>query len=105
MLSLASGTVGRALARASARKRFGVRPESPCVQGKACPVTLKRPGRGTTAAGTAKPPPEIMLCFIEAREINPPEGVTPARWRPLTTHAATTVAGARRVTHTNGPHC
>ena len=70
--------------------------KSVCVQGKSCPVTLKRPGRGTTAAGTAKPPPEIMLCFVEARAINPPEGVTPARWRPLTTHAAATLAGASR---------
>ena len=66
---------------------------------KACPVTLKRPGRNTTAAETAKLPPEVMPCFVEAREINPPEGVTPAHWRLLTTHAVTTLTEAKRITH------
>jgi len=64
---------------------------------KACPVTLKRPGRNT-AAETAKLPPEITLYFVEAREIDPPDGVSAAHWRLLSTHAVTTLAEAKQVT-------
>ena len=64
---------------------------------KACPVRLKRPGRNT-AAETAKLPPEVVLYFVEAREIDPPEGVPAAHWRLLSTHVVTTLAEARQVT-------
>lgn len=64
---------------------------------KACPVALKRPGRNT-AAETTKLPLEIVLYFVEAREIDPPEGVAAAHWRLLSTHAVTTLAEARQVT-------
>ena len=64
---------------------------------KACPAALKRPGRNT-AAETAKLPPEIVLYFVEAREIDPPEGASAAHWRLLSTHAVTTLAEARQVT-------
>jgi hypothetical protein len=46
----------------------------------------------------AKLPPEITLTFVEAREIDPPAGVTPAHWRLLTTHAVTTLTDAKQIT-------
>ena len=64
---------------------------------KACAVTLKRPSRNT-AAETAKLLPEIVLWLVEAREIDPPEGVTAAHWRLLSTRAVTTLAEAKQVT-------
>ncbi|MDR3532583.1 MAG: IS4 family transposase [Rhodopila sp.] len=60
-------------------------------------VTLKRPMRNR-AAETAKLPPQIVLSFVEAREIDPPGDATPAHWRLLTTHAVTTLADAKQIT-------
>jgi DDE family transposase len=60
-------------------------------------VTLKRPMRNR-AAETAKLPPQITLTLVEAREIEPPAGATPAHWRLLTTHVVTTLADARQIT-------
>jgi hypothetical protein len=64
---------------------------------KACVVTLKRPMRNR-AAESAKLPPKLDLWFVEAREINPPDGVPALHWRLLTTHAVTSLADAKRVT-------
>jgi hypothetical protein len=63
---------------------------------KACQVTLKRPMRNR-AAESAKLPAQVVLSFVEVREINPPHGVTPLLWRLLTTHAVTTLADAKRI--------
>jgi hypothetical protein len=60
-------------------------------------VTLKRPKR-TYAAQTAKLPKSVTLTLVEAREVDPPQGVTPVHWRLLTTHAATTLAQALQLT-------
>lgn len=64
---------------------------------RACEVTLKRPMRNR-AAEAAKLPPKITLTLVEACEINVPAGATPAHWRLLTTHTATTLTDARRIT-------
>ena len=48
---------------------------------RACPMTLKRPKRNH-AAETAKLPPEVHLTLVEAREVDPPPGVTPAQSPP-----------------------
>ena len=60
-------------------------------------ATLKRPHRNL-AAEAAKLPAEITLSFVEAREIDPPAGATPAHWRLLTTHAVATLAEAKQIT-------
>lgn len=63
----------------------------------ACPVTIKRPQHNLTAAAK-KLPLEVVLSFVEAREIDPPAGATPAHWRLLTTHTVTTLADAKQIT-------
>jgi Transposase DDE domain len=40
----------------------------------------------------------ITLSFVEAREIGPPPGATPAHWRLLTAHSVATLADATRIT-------
>ena len=50
-------------------------------------------------AEAAKLPPEVVLWFVEAREVDPPADVTPAHWRLLTTHGVTTLAEATRITY------
>jgi len=60
-------------------------------------VTIKRPRREARGEA-AKLPPEITLTLVEAREIDPPAGATPAHWRLLTTHAVATLADAKRIT-------
>ena len=62
---------------------------------RACPVALARPGR--PAAQAASLPPQVDLSLVEAREIDPPDGIEPAQWRLLTTHPATTLAEAARI--------
>ena len=64
---------------------------------RACAVTLKRPMRNR-AAEAAKLPPKLSLTLVEACEINVPAGATPAHWRLLTTHAASSLTDARRIT-------
>jgi hypothetical protein len=64
---------------------------------KACQVRIKRPMRNR-AAETAKLPPEVVLWFVEACEVDPPAGATPAHWRLLTTHPVTTLAEAKQIT-------
>jgi hypothetical protein len=60
-------------------------------------VTLKRPWR-PSAAQTAKLPPSVTLTLVEAREVDPPRGADPIMWHLLTSHSATTLAEARRIT-------
>lgn len=48
-----------------------------------CPVALKQPASRPAAAGLPEAAPAFL---VEAREIDPPEGVTPAHWRLLTSH-------------------
>jgi Transposase DDE domain len=60
-------------------------------------VTLKRPKRNHVAH-IAKLPPEVVLSFVEVREIDPPPGATPAHWRLLTTHGVSTLAQAKQIT-------
>jgi hypothetical protein len=60
-------------------------------------VVLKRPKRNR-AAEAAKLPTSVTVTLIEAREIDPPEAVDPVLWRLLTSHAATRLAEARRIT-------
>ncbi|HEY0183698.1 MAG TPA: IS4 family transposase, partial [Rhodopila sp.] len=60
-------------------------------------VTINRPER-KVAGEAAALPPRITLTFVEAREVDPPPGATPAHWRLLTTHAAHTLADARQIT-------
>jgi hypothetical protein len=60
-------------------------------------VTIKRPHRNL-AAEAAKLPAELTLSFVEAREIDPPPGATPAHWRLLTTRHVTTLDQAKQIT-------
>jgi hypothetical protein len=60
-------------------------------------VTINRPGR-KVPGDAAKLPPRITLTFVEAREIDPPPGVTPAHWRLPTTHTIITLTDAKQMT-------
>jgi Transposase DDE domain len=60
-------------------------------------VTLKRPKRNH-AAEAAKLPGTVILTLVEAREVDPPAGVTPVHWRLLTTHPVATFAQACEIT-------
>lgn len=60
-------------------------------------VTLQRPKRNS-AAEAAKLPAEVTVTLVEAREVDPPAGSEPVLWRLLTSHAATKLAAARRIT-------
>ena len=67
---------------------------------KARPITLKKPKNHND--GRFSPqilPNALTLTLVEARELNPPDGVTPAHWRLLTTHDVTTFAQALQITH------
>ena len=60
-----------------------------------CPVELKRPVSRPASSGL----PETTSAFlVEVREIDPPEGVTPAHWRLLTTHRIESFDQARWLT-------
>lgn len=59
------------------------------------PVALKRPVSRPVASGL----PEATQAFlVEAREIDPPAGATPAHWRLLTTHRIDSFEAARWLT-------
>ena len=60
-------------------------------------VTLVRPKRNHPAEA-AKLPENVTLTLIEAREVNPPDAVTPVHWRLLTTHTVVTLEDACRIT-------
>jgi len=58
-------------------------------------VTLQRPKNRPVAPGVAARQPVFL---VEAREIDPPPGVTPAHWRLLTSHRVETFEQARWIT-------
>ena len=58
-------------------------------------VTLRRPKNRPVAPGVAARQPVFL---VEAREIDPPPGVTPAHWRLLTSHRVESVEQARWIT-------
>ena len=58
-------------------------------------VTLRKPKNRTLEPGVAMRQP---VCIVEAREIDPPGGVTPARWRLLTSHRVENFEQARWIT-------
>src|SRR5229473_1122641 len=60
-------------------------------------VTLVRPKRNHPAEA-AKLPENVTLTLVEAREVDPPDAVTPVHWRLLTTHTVVTLADACRIT-------
>jgi hypothetical protein len=60
-------------------------------------ITLVRPKRNHPAEA-AKLPKNVTLTLVEAREVDPPDAVTPVYWRLLTTHTVVTPADARRMT-------
>ncbi|WP_079212778.1 hypothetical protein [Brucella pituitosa] len=67
---------------------------------KAGPIILKKPKSQNDGRFSPQPLPKALtLTLVEAREINPPDGVTPAHWRLLTTHDVTTFAQALQITH------
>jgi len=57
---------------------------------KACTVRIARPRRRVQP----ELPASIELMLVEAREIDPPQGVEPAHWRLLTTHRIESFADA-----------
>lgn len=60
-----------------------------------CPVALKRPASRPAASGLPK---TTAAFLVEAREIDPPAGATPAHWRLLTTHRIDSFEAARWLT-------
>ena len=58
-------------------------------------VTLRKPKNRTLEPGVAMRQP---VCIVEAREIDPPGGVTPAHWRLLTSHRVENFEQARWIT-------
>ena len=58
-------------------------------------VTLQRPKNRPVAPGVAARQPVFL---VEAREIDPPPGVTPAHWRLLTSHRIESFEQARWIT-------
>lgn len=60
-------------------------------------ITLKRPKRNHPAEASDLPE-KVTLTLVEAREIDPPDDVTPVHWRLLTTHEVNTLAEALQIT-------
>jgi len=60
---------------------------------RACPVEIARPARPKQEATAL--PAKVAVTLVEAREIDPPDGVEPAYWRLLTTHAVNRLADAK----------
>ena len=58
-------------------------------------VTLERPKNRPVESGVAAHQPVFL---VEAREIDPPPGVTPAHWRLLTSHRVESFEQARWIT-------
>ncbi len=73
---------GRAARKASLAVRF-------------CRASIKRPGNRRASCDL---PASVAVSLVEAREIDPPEGVAPAHWRLLTTHQVGGFATARWIT-------
>jgi len=94
---------GRLLARLAASPEAGrLVLDLPAAPGRAarqavlavrfCSVAIKRPGNRRRACDL---PASVAVNLVEAREIDPPEGVAPAHWRLLTTHQVDSFATAR----------
>jgi hypothetical protein len=62
---------------------------------RACPVEIARPKRSAQEA--AGLPDTLALWLLDAREVDPPEGVALAHWRLLTTHDVPDLAAAARL--------
>ena len=62
---------------------------------QACPVEIARPARPQKEA--KKLPAKVSINLVEAREIDPPDGVEPAHWRLLTSHAVSTLVDAKTI--------
>lgn len=60
-----------------------------------CSVSIKRPKN--CSGRSCALPASVPVNLVEVREIDPPEGVTPAHWRLLTTHRVDSFATARWV--------
>lgn len=57
-----------------------------------CGASIKRPRNRTASCGL---PANVAVNLVEAREIDPPDGVKPVHWRLLTTHQVDSFATAR----------
>lgn len=67
---------------------------------KARPITLKKPKNHNDGRFSPQTLPKALtLTLVEAQELNPPAGVTPAHWWLLTTHDVTTFKQALQITH------
>ncbi|MGO9997691.1 MAG: IS4 family transposase [Acetobacteraceae bacterium] len=75
-------TPGRKARQAQLSLRFG-------AVAIPCPVRRKR--------GEAELPKTVTVHFIDAREIDPPQGAEAAHWRLLTTHEVEDIEAARRI--------
>lgn len=62
-----------------------------------CGASIRRPRR-RCAEDAHDLPASVSVSLVEAREIDPPDGTTPVRWRLLTTHAVDSFATARWIT-------
>ena len=60
-----------------------------------CPLALQRPANRPAASGL---PEAVPVFAVEACEIDPPAGATPAHWRLLTTHPIESFEQARWLT-------
>ena len=62
---------------------------------KYCVVDIQKPSKPKVSGGEL--PQNITLHFVDVVEIDPPEGVTPAHWRLLTSHVVDSFAKAQWV--------
>ncbi len=60
---------------------------------RAGPVTIEKPGSGFARTD----PRTVAMTLVEAKEIDPPEGESPLRWRLLTTLAVDGAGAAREI--------
>jgi len=62
-----------------------------------CEVEIARPVSRRNRAEIEALPKSVTLRLVEARELDPPEGVPAAHWRLLTSHQVNDAADARRI--------
>lgn len=74
----------------------GRRARTACLALWARAVVLVQPHRRNRRE-LASLPQRLALSFVEAREVDPPQGAAPAHWRLLTTHPVETLAAAQRL--------
>jgi hypothetical protein len=63
---------------------------------RTCQVTIKQPQTNLTTEAK-KLPLEVVLSFVEVREIDSPANATPTHRRLLTAHAVTALADAKEI--------